>query len=131
MASYIHGNVVVKERYDDRPIQREAKRKEVKRKAIPSSEKLLYLFSILIIVVVSGILLSRVAEGYEMSYKIQEIQSQMESLSEENSTLQLEIDKLQAPERIMDIAKNQLGMVQSESQIHLNQPAEPTETASR
>jgi cell division protein FtsL len=131
MAAYIHGNLATDERTNHRIRYEVTKHKTVKKSAIPQAEKLLYLFSILIFVVVSGILVSRVTESYENNYKLQEIEFQIESLSEQNKTLQLKISELQSPERIMDIAQNQLGMVRSDSQVHLGQNATVTKTVSR
>jgi cell division protein FtsL len=131
MAAYIHGNLAIDDRTNQQSRNGVVKQKAVQKSTIPQAEKLLYLFSILIFVVVSGILVSRGTESYENNYKQQEIQSQIKSLSEQNKILQLKISELQAPERIMDIAQNQLGMIQSESQVHMGQNPNPTETASR
>jgi cell division protein FtsL len=131
MAAYIHGNLAINESHNQRARDQVVKRKLVKKSTIPSSEKLLYLFSILIFVVVSGILVSRVAESYEYNYKIQEIQSQMETVSEEITTLQLQVSELQAPERIVEKAMTELGMVPSESQVLISEIPDTAETVSR
>lgn len=127
MAAYIHGNLAVQEKNKRNPY---VMKKTTKKAAIPSSEKLLYLFTILIFVVVSGILLSRVSESYENSYKIQEVQSQIESIKEDLTLYQLEIDRLRAPERIIGIATER-GMIQSGSPVHVNEKNQQVETASR
>jgi cell division protein FtsL len=81
-------------------------------------------------VLVSGILISRVTEGYENNYKLQEMKSQIESLSQENKELQLKISELKVPERIISIAQTKLDMVPSEQQIHMSEMPKPKETAS-
>lgn len=131
MSAYIHGNLAVNKPPRERYRTEVTTRKVIKKASIPSTEKLLYLFTILIFVIVGGILLSRVAESYENNYKIQEMQKQIHSLKEDSATLQIEVSKLRAPERIIHIAQTELGMVQSESQVHLNESPAPAETASR
>jgi cell division protein FtsL len=131
MAAIIHGNLAVNEEKRSRVRYEVSKRKVVKKATIPPAEKLMYLFSILIFVVVSGILVSRVTESYENNYKIQELQTQIESLSEQNSVLETEIRSLLAPERIIGIAEKQLGLTQSDSQVHMGKENVHAKTASR
>jgi cell division protein FtsL len=130
MAAYIHGNLAVERKRTASPKVEYQTKTVMKRTTIPATEKLLYLFSIMIFVVISGVLISRVAESYENNYKMQEVKAQMESLTEQNKQLQLQISELSAPERITRIAKQELGMVPSESQVHLGQSSEGKVTVS-
>lgn len=119
MAAYYHGNLALEEKvYPNRIVQQTSK-KVIKKKNISPKEKLIYIFSILLFVIVGGILLSRVAQAYENNYQIQQIKIQMNKLEQDNNLMQLQISELSAPERIIDIAKNQLGMVPNSSQVNI------------
>lgn len=131
MATYIHGNLAVDQQQVGRVVQEVERRKIVKVSYIPPAEKLMYLFAILIFVIVSGILVSRVTESFENNYKIQQIQNQIETIKQQNKSIQLKISELNAPERIISIAENELGMVQNNNPVHLNSVSKPKDTASR
>ncbi len=57
---------------------------------------------------------SRHARIVALSYKIESLQHEIASLQKENLRLELEIAKLQTPERIEKLAKTKLGMKEPE-----------------
>lgn len=109
MAGYIQGNLALGER--NREQERVVERKKVvyRKKALPTQEKLLYLFTILVCVVVAGAIIWRYAQIYEVNTKIQQIEDQIKVLENENKQLKLEVFKLQDPKRMIDAAK-ELGL---------------------
>ena len=109
MPAYIHGNLAVEERVS-RPAPRENKKVVYRKKTIPTQEKLLYLFTIAICVLVAGVIIWRYAQIYEVNTKIQQIEQQITQLENENKMLKLEVYKLQDPKRLIEAGK-QLGLV--------------------
>ncbi len=102
MTAYMHGNLAVEERQPERRVKiRETKKTVYRKTAIPAQEKLLYLFTIIICVVVAGVIIWRYAQIYEVNTRIQQIEHQIEQLEVENTTLKLEIAKLQDPDRLI------------------------------
>lgn len=107
MAAYMHGNLAVQERQS--PSQR-VKIKEthrVKRRTaqLPTQEKLLYLFTVLICVIVAGVIIWRYAQIYQMNTKIHNIENQLVRLETENNALKEKISKLVDPEKLRGEAK--------------------------
>jgi len=83
-----------------------------RRRPLPIGEKLLYLFTLALCAVVAGFIVYRYAEIYQMNRQIQEINRQYEQKAEQLKELQREAERLSDPKRIIDEAKNKLGMVQ-------------------
>ncbi len=88
------------------------RKKVVRRRQLPIGEKLLYLFTVMICAVVAGLIVYRYAEIYQMNRQIQEINRQYEQTAGQLKELQREAERLSDPKRIIDEAKNKLGMVQ-------------------
>lgn len=105
MAAYIHGNLAVEERKGSKVKIRETRKIVYRKKAIPTQEKLLYLFTILMCVFVAGVIIWRYAQIYEVNTKIQQIEHEMRILQDENETLKLEVHKLQDPKRLIEKGK--------------------------
>lgn len=126
MPAYIHGNLALEERSS-----RKVKVKEkvvVRRRSIPVQEKLLYLFTIIVCVIVAGAIIWRYSQIYEMSNKIQQIEREMKVLQVENNKLKLEIGKLSSPERFQKEAVK-FGLAPHEKQV--NQVVQGNATAPR
>lgn len=89
------------------------------RHSIPMDEKLLYLLSVIVIVCISGFILSRYAYISQMNYKIENIKENTVKTQEENSSLKLKVDELNKRERILDIAQRELGMTMKNSTVRV------------
>lgn len=109
MAAYIHGNLAVEERTSKKVRVREKRRVVYRPKALPMQEKLLYLLTMVICVVLAGLIIWRYAQIYEVNTKIQKIENQIEMLQNENKKLKLEVNRLQDPKRLIEKAK-ELGL---------------------
>jgi cell division protein FtsL len=111
MSAYIHGNLAIEERQQQPKVKiRETKKTVYRKSAIPAQEKLLYLFTIAICVIVAGVIIFRYAQIYEVNTKIQQIEQQIEQLKVENTTLKIEVAKLQDPDRMLQKGI-ELGMI--------------------
>lgn len=89
--------------------KRRVTRKVIRRKGLPVREKLLYLGTILVFVLISSFVLSRHVELLEIHYNIQKMEQQIAELEGENSSLESQVRKLSEPDRIREQAER-LGM---------------------
>ncbi len=106
---YYEGNLAINQKKKPKVTYKETKRIVKRKKAIPTQEKLLYLFTIIVCVLVAGLVIFRYAQIYEVNAKIQQMEQQIQKLESENGTLELEVNLLQDPKRLIDKAK-QLGL---------------------
>ncbi|MDF2716488.1 MAG: cell division protein FtsL [Paenibacillus sp.] len=113
MSAYINGNLAIEQKPPKKQKVQEQKKVVVKRRTIPVQEKLLYLFTVIVCVLVAGAIIWRYAQIYELNTKMQQIESQIKALQIENNKLKLEITKYQDPKKLLDQAK-QLGLVPNE-----------------
>lgn len=105
MGAYMHGNLALDDRNErrERVRTRETKKVVLRRHAIPAREKLLYLFTIILCVVVAGLIIFRYTQIYEVNTKIQHIEKEITRLEAENKSLMLSVRKLQEPSRLNEI----------------------------
>ncbi|MDF2670290.1 MAG: ftsL [Paenibacillus sp.] len=122
MAAYIHGNLALEPKDNRKPQMRETKKIVYRKRPIPVQEKLLYLFTVLICVVVASVIIWRYAQIYEMNTRIQMIEKEVKTLQVENNKLKLEISKAQDPKRLQDMA-NQYGLGPNENQVNQVNPS--------
>lgn len=110
MAAYIQGNLAVepKREQSQRVKIKETRKVVYRNKSLPTQEKLLYLFTVAVLVVAAGVILWRYAQIYQMNASILQIQKEMKQMQAENMALKQQIDKLQSPERLKEEA-NKLG----------------------
>lgn len=107
------GNVSVA--YQLEQPDRVAQRKKMPQKrGLSAGEKMLYLVSILIVVAVSTLILSRYAAMAELNLQASDIQRNIAQLQEENQQLESETKELMRPERIRRFAEDR-GMIQGRS----------------
>ncbi|HJV44827.1 MAG TPA: cell division protein FtsL [Bacillota bacterium] len=122
MRSGPHGNLAVKlnrERQQIQPPQtREVAKTQVKY-GIPVEEKLLYLLTVIVIVCISGFILSRYSLISQYNYEIETNKEMVKKTQEQNSSLKLKIDELSKRERILDIAQRELGMTSKNSTVRV------------
>lgn len=87
--------------------------KVVRRRSLPIGEKLLYLFTIAVVVLVACFIIFRYAQIYQINGQIQATTKQYNQMTDETKELQREVERLSDPKRIKDLAE-QYGMVQIE-----------------
>ncbi len=105
MVSYVHGSAALDERsrQQQRVVYREKKKKVYKRSVVTPQEKLLWMFGVIVCVVVAGAILFRYAQIYEINTRIQQMEQEIRRIELENSTLKLEVAKLQDNKRLLEI----------------------------
>lgn len=117
MGAYMHGSLAIDDQYERKSQTRvqETKKTVVRKHTVPAREKLLYLFTIIVCVIIAGMIIFRYAHVYEMNTQIQHIEKEIERLEMENKALVLSVRKLQEPNRLYEIG-TQLGFVQPAEQ---------------
>lgn len=112
--AYMNGNLALqpKRKQNQQPVIRETKKVVVTRKSIPVQEKLLYLFTVLICVVVAGVIIFRYAQIYDMNLEIKQLNNDYQTMNVEMEELKKQVEMLSDPERIRKMAETQ-GMVSS------------------
>jgi len=114
MGYYVHGSAALEGRRQERVVYKEHKKKVYRRSFVTPQEKLLWLSGIIVCVLVAGVILFRYAQVYEINTRIQQMEQQIRKIEMENSTLKLEVAKLQDNKRLLEIAK-ELGYVPADS----------------
>ena len=106
MAAYIHGNLATQERQKSggRVKIKETRKVVYRTRQLPLQEKLLYLFTVCLCVVVAGAIIWRYAQIYQMNTQIHSIEKRITQLEAENSSLKEELSKRQDPELLKDDA---------------------------
>ncbi|OEF99278.1 cell division protein FtsL [Vulcanibacillus modesticaldus] len=115
MTPYTNGNLAVQ--FQDKDYKNKRIIKKTKKKSIPASEKLFYLFSILFIAIVASVVISGYAQIAEYNYTVQKLEKSIADINHQNEILQMKIAELSSPERILEIAQNELGMTLNEEQV--------------
>lgn len=112
MASYMHGSSALNDKvYRKTPTPfRETAKTVQSKKQMPTQEKLLYLFTIVVCVIVAVTIISRYAQIYEVNNRLQMIENDIRALENENKSLKLEVYKLQDPKRLFEAGKS-LGLL--------------------
>ena len=122
MAMYVHGNLAMEEQVNrDQVVKvREIKRKVYRKKVIPVQEKLLYLFTVVLCVIVAGTIIWRYAQIYEMNTEIHTIEVQIKALQAENDILKQQWNKANDPERLrIDAEKTGLSQINPDQVTHV------------
>jgi cell division protein FtsL len=78
-----------------------------RRRTLRVGEKLLYLLTIGVLVAVSGVVIYRYAEIYQVNRNIQELRQQYEQTLTQMKELQREVERLKDPSRIAEEAAKQ------------------------
>ncbi|OEH84704.1 cell division protein FtsL [Desulfuribacillus stibiiarsenatis] len=74
-------------------------------------DKLVVLVFLALSIAASGVLVSKYVIATELTYQKQELQKQIVSYQELNSQLEMKIAELSSPERVYEIAINDIGMM--------------------
>lgn len=106
--------------------QTQKKQVEVKQKAvyiergrITKGEKLLWMMLVLAFVTASIFMVSNYASIYNLNTSIQQVESDQRAQMKQNEELQVKVTGLSAPDRIMDIAQNELGMELNDQNVEV------------
>lgn len=125
MAAYVRGNLAVEERQS--PSQRvkikETRKVVYRASRLPMQEKLLYLFTVLVCVVVACVVIWRYAQIYQMNARIHNVETQISQLEVENNALKEKLSKMMNPEMYMQEAA-QAGLVPITDSNFVRVPAE-------
>ncbi|WP_235548979.1 cell division protein FtsL [Paenibacillus sp. Soil522] len=110
----MNGNLALqpKRKQDQQTVIKETKRLVKTRKSLPVQEKLLYMFTVLMCVVVAGVIIFRYAQIYDMNLQIKKLNSDYQTMNIEMEDLKKQVEMLSDPERIRKLAETQ-GMVSS------------------
>ena len=102
MSVYMYGSSAVQEKVKlKQPIRiRETKRKVYRNRSIPTQEKLLYLFTVVLCVIVAGTIIWRYSQIYEMNTKIHNIEISIKQIQAENDSLKLKLNKANHPDKL-------------------------------
>lgn len=112
MSYYTRGNLAVD--IDRRSTAKNKKRTVKIKSAIPTGEKLFYLFLIVMVVVVTGFIGIRYVQISKYNHEIQALKSEIVSIKEESGTIQMKIEQMSNRDRITHEAER-LGMVQMQA----------------
>lgn len=104
MPAYIHGNLAVEQKTGQKVSVKETKKVVYRNKTLPVQEKLFYLFTVLVCVVVASLIIWRYAQIYEINTKILDMETKIQMLQAENSGLKRKVDALSAPDRLREEA---------------------------
>lgn len=112
--AYVNGNLALKpkRKQEQDYVIRETKKRIIKRKSLPVQEKLLYLFTVLVCVVVAGVIIFRYAQIYDMNLQIKQLTNEQQTMNVEMADLKRQVEMLSDPERIRKMAETQ-GMASS------------------
>ncbi|MCD9024437.1 cell division protein FtsL [Cohnella silvisoli] len=106
-----YGNLALRpERIQEEKVQQTQtthRSKVTRRRSIPIGEKLLYLFTIAVVVVVAGFIIFRYAQIYQINAQIQVKNKTYEQTSEQMKELQREVERLSDPKLIVEKATAQ------------------------
>ncbi|WP_280769087.1 cell division protein FtsL [Salipaludibacillus daqingensis] len=77
---------------------------------ITKGEKLIYSMALIAVIFVLYLILSNYATMYSLNHQIQQTETEITQQQEVNGGLTLQVKELSDPDRILDIAQNDLGM---------------------
>ncbi|MFC5651691.1 FtsL-like putative cell division protein [Paenibacillus solisilvae] len=105
--AYVNGNLALqpKRKPDQKQKNfRETRKVVVKRKSIPVQEKLLYMFTILVCVIVAGVIIMRYAQIYQMDLEIKNLTKQQAQMETDMVELKKQVALNSSPEKIKEKA---------------------------
>lgn len=125
MAASIRGNLALEERqaHAQRVKIKETRKVVYRTTRLPVQEKLLYLFTVFLCVIVAGTIVWRYAQIYEMNTRIHKVEDQIAKLEAENSALKEKVSKMSDPE-LFRKESEQLGLTQIQDKNLVRIPPE-------
>ncbi|WNR46435.1 cell division protein FtsL [Paenibacillus roseipurpureus] len=120
MPAYIQGNLALDPKRKPNPQQRvkikETTKVVYRNASLPAQEKMLYLFTVVLCVIVAGVIIWRFAAIYQMNANILKMQGEIREIQAQNSALKQEVEKLQSPDRLKEEAARLGFNIQEEKQ---------------
>ncbi|TFE31729.1 cell division protein FtsL [Cohnella luojiensis] len=104
--------------------------KVARRRSIPIGEKLLYLFTIGLVVFIAGFIIFRYAQIYQINGQIQQTNKTYEQATEQTKELQREVERLSNPSLILEKAQA-LGYGPKKDKIVINSSKDENAVAKR
>ncbi|SDM90400.1 cell division protein FtsL [Paenibacillus sp. yr247] len=126
MSSYIQGNLALdQKRTVPTPKMKikETTKVVYRNKSLPTQEKMLYLFTVVLCVIVAGVIIWRYSAIYQMNANMLKMQNEIRDMQAQNSALKQEVEKLQSPDRLKEEATRLGFNLQDEKQVSLVTPA--------
>jgi len=116
--AYMHGNLAMQpqKRVEQKQPTENKSKTAVRRRTIPVQEKLLYLFTVVMCVIVAGVIIFRYAQIYQMNLEIKQMTTQQEEMSVQIKELQKKVETLSDPSTIREKALLE-GMVQNDQPV--------------
>ncbi|PRO65320.1 cell division protein FtsL [Alkalicoccus urumqiensis] len=100
-------------------------RRQIHRGGITKGERLLYFMMVPVIAIAAVLIISNYSQIYSANAEIQTTEAAVTAQADQNEALTLQVKELSDPERILSIAKNELGMTLDNSQVKvLHQPGD-------
>ncbi|WP_274651861.1 cell division protein FtsL [Paenibacillus humicola] len=129
--AYVNGNLALqpKRKPGQKNAYKETKKTVVRRKSLPVQEKLLFLFTIVVFVVVLFVIISRSAQVYQTNLKVVQLNTKYQTLQGQIKDLQQQVQALNNPERIQDIATQEGMSADLDSSIKVKTDDGETATA--
>ncbi|WP_270181782.1 cell division protein FtsL [Alkalihalobacillus sp. CinArs1] len=91
----------------------------IQRGRITKGEKLLWMMLSIAVVAASIIMISNYASIYNINTSIQQIEAKQQAQMKQNEELQVKVTELSAPDRIIDIAEEKLGMQLNDQNVEV------------
>jgi cell division protein FtsL len=115
--AYMHGNLAMQpqKRTEQKRSTETSTKTAVRRKMIPVQEKLLYLFTVVMCVIVAGVIINRYSQIYQMNLEIKQMTTQYEEMNVQIKELQKKVEMLSDPGTIREKAL-------LEGMVHNDQP---------
>lgn len=102
--AYIQGNLALEQKPSQKVKIKETRKVVYRQKTMPVQEKMIYLFTVLLCVLVAGVIIWRYAQIYQLNTDMLIMQKEIKQVQAENSVLKQEVMKLQSPERLKEEA---------------------------
>jgi cell division protein FtsL len=133
MPSYIQGNLALDQKRTVPAAKvkiKETTKVVYRNKSLPTQEKMLYLFTVLLCVLVAGVIIWRYASIYQMNASILKMQGEIREIQAQNSALKQEVEKLQSPDRMKEEAVRLGFNLDDDKKVSLVTPAKPKTSTS-
>lgn len=116
MSYHVNGSSALRRYKHEEQRFNNQKEKVLVKHTIKTREKMLYLLIVLSCVAIACAIIARYSQIAEYNFQVQTMKHQIESMSEENNYLRLQIAEKSSPERILSAAQK-MGMIRSEENI--------------
>lgn len=91
----------------------------IERGRITKGEKLLWMMLTMAVVAASIFMVSNYATIYNINTSIQQVEAEQQAQIKQNEELQVKVTELSAPDRIIDIAEDKLGMQLNDQNVEV------------